>query len=210
MVVLATLLLVAVSCSEPGISSAPSLASSNPSVTSTPAAVFTTVPPTSTLPSISPRNQQFVSIVSVYGPIPPFAPAGPVVAITLQNISNNPIISLAATLELNRLFTFNFDVSSVRPLLPDRTISAQLTLITGGFNGSLSYPLTINGKSQNGGSFEYTEQVKIVEPPSVSPSVTTSPMYTPITSGQNSAAVISEDGLSLTLSTDSASYQARE
>jgi hypothetical protein len=124
--------------------------------------------PTSTptpTPTPTPQNQQPIEIISVVGPLQPINPGGPIVEITLKNVGAEPVVNLAANLELNRSFAFNFDVTSSNPLLTYKTISAKLTLIGGGFSDSLSYPLTINGTMQNGATFVYTKQVKIVEPP---------------------------------------------
>jgi hypothetical protein len=110
---------------------------------------------------ITPTDQQPIEIISVLGPLPPINPGGPVVEITLKNVSDEPIISLTATLELSRSFVFNFDVTPSNPLLPNKTISAKLSLIGGGFSDSLLYPLAINGTMQNGATFVYTKQVMI-------------------------------------------------
>ncbi len=126
--------------------------STTPTSTPTPA-------PTPTL-----QNQQPIEIISVLGPLQPINPGGPIVETTLKNVGAEPVVALAANLELSRSFAFNFDVTPSNPLLPDKTISAKLTLIGGGFSDSLSYPLTINGTTQNGATFVYTKQVKIVAP----------------------------------------------
>ena len=114
-------------------------------------------PTTTTTPAS--QNQQTLEIISVLGPLQPVNPGGPIIEITLKNLAVEPIISLAAVLELNRSFNFNFDVTSSNPLLLDKIISAKLTLIVGGFSDNISYPLTINGTQQNGATFAYTEQV---------------------------------------------------
>jgi len=111
------------------------------------------------------QNQQPVEISSVLGPLPPINPAGAIVEITLKNVSAEPIISLTANLEANGSFEFVFDVTPSNPLLPNKSTSSRLTLIGGGFNTDLSYPLTINAILQNGARFVYTNQVKIIEPP---------------------------------------------
>ncbi len=137
-----------------------------------PPIIFTPVPPPpssspATTPALTPtyQNQQPIEIISVVGPLQPINPGGPNVEIALKNVSNGPVVSLTATLELNKSFNFNFDISLANPLLPNNSISATLTLINGGFSDSLSYPLKINGAFQNGGTFVYTDQVKITEPP---------------------------------------------
>ena len=109
-----------------------------------------------------PTNKQPVDVLSVIGPLSPINPGGPIVEITLKNVSSDPVTSLSATLQLNRAFNFNFDVTSSNPLLPDKSISARLTLITGGFSDNISYSLAINGTLQDGEIFSYTKQVQIV------------------------------------------------
>lgn len=152
--------------------------------------------PTSTS---TPTGQQPIIVVSVTGPLPPINPGGPNVEITLKNVSTNPVASLTAALELTRAFTFNFDVSQAKPLLPENTVSAELTLIGGGFSDNISYTLQINGTFQNGDSFAYSEPVQIAGP---------APTASPGASAQNSATVTSGNGLSLTLSLNSATYTA--
>jgi hypothetical protein len=115
-------------------------------------------------PTITPTNQQPIEIVSVLGPLPPINPGGPIVEITLRNVSNESIVSLTAALELSRTFNFEFDVSSSNPLLPAKSISAKLTLIGGGFSDNISYPLRLEGTLQDGSTFAYTKQVQITEP----------------------------------------------
>ena len=126
--------------------------------------VACTLTPTPT-PTPTPQNQQPIEIISVLGPLQPINPGGPIVEITLKNVAVQPIVSLAASLELGRSFNFDFDVTSSNPLLPEKSVSAKLTLIGGGFSDNISYPLTINGTLQNGATFAYTKQVQIVEPP---------------------------------------------
>jgi hypothetical protein len=115
----------------------------------------------------STTSQQPLEVVSVLGPIAPFNPGGPVVEITLKNVSSEPIVSLKASLGIiragpsNTPFIFNFDVTPSNPLLPDKTIVTQLTLIGGSFADNISYPLNIEGKLQRGGTFAYTEQVPV-------------------------------------------------
>jgi hypothetical protein len=117
-----------------------------------------------------PAGQEPVSIVSVIGPIPPYNPGGPVVEITLKNVSVAPVIVLTAGLGINRAgpsntpFNFSFQVTSDNPLSPGKSISARQTLIGGGFSDGVLYPLTINGTLQSGAGFAYTKQV-LIEPP---------------------------------------------
>jgi hypothetical protein len=115
------------------------------------------------------QNQQPIEIVSVLGPIPPFTPGGPAIKITLKNVGVEPVISLTATLEVFSGFGFPFDftfddVTPSHPLRPNRSTSATLCLIGGGFSSNESYPLTINATLQNGTNFVYTKLVQIVEP----------------------------------------------
>jgi hypothetical protein len=118
----------------------------------------------------SPTSQQPIEVVSVLGPIPPFNPGGPVVEITLKNVSSEPVVSLKASLGIiragpsNTPFTFNFDVTPSNPLLPDKTIGTKLTLIGGGFSDNVSYPLIIEGNLESGNEYSYTKQVQIESP----------------------------------------------
>jgi hypothetical protein len=115
-------------------------------------------------------SQQPIEVVSVLGPIPPFNPGGPVVEITLKNVSSEPIVSLKASLGIiqtgptNTTFTFNFNVTPSNPLLPDKTIGTKLTLIGGGFSDNVSYPLIIEGNLKSGNEYSYTKQVQIESP----------------------------------------------
>jgi hypothetical protein len=112
----------------------------------------------------TPQNQQPIEILSVIGPLQPINPGGPIVEITLKNLAVEPIVALTATLELSRSFDSDFNVTPSNPVLPNKSISARLTLIGGGFSDNLSYPLTIDGAFQNGATFVYNKQVQIVEP----------------------------------------------
>ena len=111
------------------------------------------------------QSEQPVEIIYVSGPLPPINPGGPTVEVTLRNVAPEPVVSLAASLELDRPFNFDFDVTSANPLLPDTSISARLTLIGGGFSNNIPYPLVITGTLQSGTTFNYTEQVQIMTPP---------------------------------------------
>ena len=108
-------------------------------------------------------------VVSVTGPIPPYNPGGPVVSIAVKNIANLPITFLNATLEVSSaepsvIYSFNFGINSSNPLLQNQTIQSTRTLIGAGFDNSVSYPLVISGNLTNGVSFNFTEQVMIVQP----------------------------------------------
>jgi hypothetical protein len=116
------------------------------------------------------RSWQPIEIVSVLGPVGPFNRGGPIVEITLKNVSVEPVISLTATLEVSSAsgFPFDFtfdDVSPWNPLQPNSSISDRLCLIGGGFSSDVSYTLTINATLRNGARFVYTNLVHIAEPP---------------------------------------------
>ncbi len=134
----------------------------------------TAPPPTTTLPA----GEEPVALVSVSGPYPVYVdgkplwnPGGPVVEITLKNVSAEPVASLTADLGIERAgppglssFVFTFDVTSAAPLLPGSDISVRQTLIGGGFSDNINYLLTINGTLQSGAGFAYTKQVLITAP----------------------------------------------
>ncbi len=187
--VLAIIAVQAVGCSQPSSTTAPSS-------------------PSSPSPSASAQNALPVTVVSVIGPLPPLNPGGPNVAVTLKNSSSKPVTSLNASLELNRSFVFNFNVSAASPLASGADVSAKLTLINGGFDGNALYPLTITGTFQDGSSFSFTQQVQIgpVSVPYTGTPVS-SPTPSPVTY-QNSATVISQNGLSLTVATSAGSYRS--
>jgi hypothetical protein len=116
------------------------------------------------------RSWQPIEIVSVLGPVGPVNPGGPIVEITLKNVSVEPVISLTAILEVDTAFgtsvDFTFDdVSPLNPLQPTRSTSDRLCLIGGGFSSDVSYPLTINATLRNGARFVYTNLVHIEKPP---------------------------------------------
>lgn len=82
--------------------------------------------------------------------------------IILAGIRQN--YGIKATLQLGKSFEFNFvGVTPSNPLLPGKSSSVKRVLIGGGFGENLPYPLTINGTLQNGATFAYTKQVRIVE-----------------------------------------------
>jgi hypothetical protein len=121
-------------------------------------------------PIVVSQNEEPVEIVSVLGPLGPFNPGGPAVKITLKNVGIEPVISLTATLEVSSAsgipFDFTFDdVTPSHPLQHNRSTSAKLGLIGGGFASNVSYPLTINATLQNGANFVFTKLVQIAQPP---------------------------------------------
>ena len=109
---------------------------------------------------ISLHSIQNVSVTSIKM-IPPYTPGGPVIQLTLKNISTKSITSLNAILETNWNYTFNFkDVTSSTPLISDNSASDTTMLIGGGFQTELEYPLIISGIEDNI-PFKYTEKVHI-------------------------------------------------
>jgi hypothetical protein len=119
--------------------------------------------PTTTTP-------QPIEVLSVIGPIPPLNPGGPVVEITLKNVSSEPVVSLKASLGIIQTgssytaFVFDFDVTPSNPLLTNNAIGTKLTLIGGGFTDNVSYPLLIEGTLKSGAKYSYTRQVQIESP----------------------------------------------
>jgi len=96
--------------------------------------------------------------------MPPITPGGPMVEITLKNVSDEPITGLTAILVAGRSFDFTFDVSPSTPLMPGASISQKSTLIGGGFSDDALYPLTVKATLQSGATAVYTPQVQIKSP----------------------------------------------
>ena len=113
--------------------------------------------------SVSDNNQP-IEVESAIGPLEPINPGGPIVEITLKNVSDEPVVSLTATLEQFRLFEFIFDVTTSNPLLPGDSISSKKTLITGAIGDNSWDNLTINATLQNGKIFTYSKQIQFTEP----------------------------------------------
>jgi hypothetical protein len=110
-----------------------------------------------------------VEIISVTGPWEPINPGGPTIEITLENGTNEPIVFLEASLDLNisspaNPYVFHFDVTVAKPLLPGASISSRQTLIGGGFSDYFSYLLTISGTLQGNVAFSYTKSAVITAP----------------------------------------------
>jgi hypothetical protein len=120
-------------------------------------------------PILVSQDEEPIEIVSVLGPVGPINWGGPAIEITLRNVGVEPIVWLAATLEVSSIsglpidFTFD-DVTPSHPLQPNRTTSDTSGLIGGGFAGNVSYPLTINATLESGASFVYTKPVQIAQP----------------------------------------------
>ena len=68
----------------------------------------TTTTPTTTA-TTTPTGQQPVAVMSVSGPLTPINPGGPLILVTLQNVSSESVVSLTANLGVNR---------RVRPIHP--------------------------------------------------------------------------------------------
>ena len=116
---------------------------------------------TTSLITITSSSQQPIEVISVsdtYKTGEPINPGGPTIEITLKNISAEPIISLAVTLDEGRPvnYPFDFGVTSANPLSPGETANAKRILIGGGFGGGISYSVIISGTYQDGSTFNYT------------------------------------------------------
>lgn len=167
----------------PGMAGAPP-----PVITVTPPNVTVQAPaPAQVTVNTTPQSQQPVEVVSVSVPPQSINPGGPVIEISLKNVSSEPVVSLTAGIELaepGKIFNFDFDVTSSNPLLPDKTVSARKILIGGGYSDKVYYPLTINGTLQSGETFAYTRQALIGAPepastPTPPPTMTTPTIQTP-------------------------------
>jgi hypothetical protein len=107
---------------------------------------------------------QPVEITSVAGPFPPYNAGGPVVEVTVKNVAAEAVVSLKTTLQLNKTFSFTFDVSAAKPLLPQKSISSRQTLAGGSLSNSVDYPLYINGTLQGGEVFVFIVEGQIAAP----------------------------------------------
>ena len=142
-----------------------------------------TPPPAATSSTV---DQQPIEIISVLSPpVRPgelVNPGGPVIEITVKNVSVEPVVSLTAILETSRSFQLTFNVYPSNPLLPDQTFSQKFILIGGGYGENIPYPLTIKGTLQNGATFAYTKQIQIVNPLCPTPSPDWRTLSTPMNS----------------------------
>ncbi len=102
-----------------------------------------------------------VEVVSVIGPEQPINPGGPSVNITLKCVSEEPIVSLRATLESNKAYDFEFPVNASDPFSKGDTSARSMTLINAGFSDEVAYPLTISGTFADGWPFSFTREVYI-------------------------------------------------
>ncbi|AKG53257.1 hypothetical protein DGWBC_0578 [Dehalogenimonas sp. WBC-2] len=114
-------------------------------------------PPSGTLsPELNTAPFELVSLIAVA----PEIPAGPVLSLTLKNVSGETVTYLNAKIEqpgvgLPSPWIFDFTAISY-PVLPDQVICVKTILIGGSWKiGIPYYPLTIAGCTQSG-AFFYT------------------------------------------------------
>jgi hypothetical protein len=138
--------------------------STSKTTTSTTGLTSVTSSPATSLSTTSIANQQPIEIVSVHGPLPPINPGGPIVEITLKNVSNESIVFMSATVQLGPVFTFNFNIPVSEPFLPGQIMSSKMTLIGGGFSGDSQYAFEIKATSLTGNTFSYIKQAQITPP----------------------------------------------
>jgi hypothetical protein len=120
---------------------------------------FTVTEPTITSTVIQPQEPVAVqSVAEIHLSGQPINPAGPQIAVFLQNNADQPIVSLSVMLtELgNRSFDFDFGITNTDPFLPGKTKSAVRYLVGGGFGGGIPYSLKISGTFQDGSAFSET------------------------------------------------------
>jgi len=121
--------------------------------------------------NVNPALPQTVTVVSVAS-VEPINPGSTVVQITLKNTSSQPITSLNATLDLSKPVMVTPAATLFRPIVftfptpiaAGSTVSAKVTFTTssgGGYNTGYYYPLVINGTTQDGHDFAYTQSVQI-------------------------------------------------
>jgi hypothetical protein len=116
------------------------------------------------------RVIQVISVAST-GPI---NPGGPVIEVTLKNISGQNIVALTAILTLAPgssagPFTYDFGIGSSLPLAPGATDSQTKTLIGASYSAETPYPLGIHGNLQDGASFTEEYYIMISTTPSTYP-----------------------------------------
>jgi len=133
--------------------------------------------PTPTLPPPTlTTSTRPIEVVSAVGPIPDwyedgkpvYNPGGPIVEITVKNVSSEPVILLEVNLDIGSVspqnpYVFNFGVSPSNPINPGQIISGRRVLIGGGF-GDLPLPLTISGRLEGNVAFFYVRSVVITPP----------------------------------------------
>ena len=87
----------------------------------------------------------------------------PTVELTLENVSNDPIVSLSASLIefAPQDYSFGLNVTAANPLLPGTNVIGFSDLFEGEFGNGIAYSLKISGTYKNGDTFTF-----IWEPPS--------------------------------------------
>ncbi len=114
----------------------------------------------------STKNMEPVTVISVQG-VYPIVPGGPTIKIILKsNNTNVPITSLSATLNIGRNLIYDFpNINQSHPLMPGQTAYQILTIVgPAAYVSDNPYPLHIEGKLQNGQTFNYTVSVTISSP----------------------------------------------
>ena len=125
--------------------------------------------PRTTASAFSPQSHLPIEAISASNAQPsgqPVNPGGPVIQITLENISDEPVMALTASLVAASNipwgpYEFTFGVTPSNPLMPGETISATRILIGGGYNTSYYYPLIIDVTLQSGVRFTYIQRIQI-------------------------------------------------
>jgi hypothetical protein len=116
--------------------------------------------------SALPFNGTEMIRASALGPVPPFNPSGPLVALSLNNNGFLPITSMQAEFDFGNVSSsvsdvFHFDVNASNPLVPGQKATTFLTLFNEGFQSWKTYMLLINGTFEGGTSFQTTTPVAI-------------------------------------------------
>jgi len=113
--------------------------------------------PTSTKVPVQTEPLISVTVAAALQPGGVQVPGGPGVIVTLKNNSTEPIVALSAFLSINSIsgsaYTFDFGISSEKPLQPDISISTTQILIGGGYGSDIPYPLGIAGTFKSGKTF---------------------------------------------------------
>ncbi len=98
-----------------------------------------------------------VSVMDTYRSGQTVNPGGPEIEITLRNVSQEQVVSLDALIEeRGRQYSFDFSVTSSRPLAPGRLASARRVLIGGGWGDGVTYSVNVSGTLQSGLTFSFS------------------------------------------------------
>ena len=135
-------------------------------------AACSAAPPSSTT-NTAPVTGRVIQVVSVAS-TGPINPGGPVIEVTLKNISDQPIVLLTAILTLSPdslagPFTYDFGIGISSPLAAGATTVQTRTLIGASYSSDTPYPLGIHGTLQDGSSFTEEYYVMIYPPPGTYP-----------------------------------------